>query len=90
VALIEAMACGLPPVAADASGVREILGATLVDAVVPRGDADALPRGLLSLLDDLPRARRLGESARRRAVAACGLDAVGGQLRRLLIRRQEA
>jgi glycosyltransferase involved in cell wall biosynthesis len=33
-----AMACGLPPVAADASGVREIFGVDSAGTLVPRDD----------------------------------------------------
>ena len=83
VALVEAMACGLPPVAADASGVREILGPEPAGTLVPRDDPDALARGLLELLDDPPAARERGAAARRRVEEVFGLDSVGAQLREL-------
>jgi glycosyltransferase involved in cell wall biosynthesis len=83
VALVEAMACGLPPVAADASGVREILGADSAGTLVPRDDPERLAKGLLELFDDPAAARERGAAARRRVEAAFGLDEVGRQLREL-------
>ncbi|HYZ76634.1 MAG TPA: glycosyltransferase family 4 protein [Gaiellaceae bacterium] len=83
VALVEAMACGVPPVAADASGVREILGADSAGTLVPRDDPDALARGLLELLDDPQAARERGAAARRRVETAFSLERVGAQLREL-------
>jgi len=83
VALVEAMACGLPPVAADASGVREILGVDSAGTLVPRDDAESLAQGLLELLDDPQAARERGAAARRRVETAFSLDHVGAQLREL-------
>ncbi len=83
VALVEAMACGLPPVAADASGVREILGPEPAGTLVPRDDPESLANGLLELLDDPQRAGERGAAARRRVEAAFALDRVGAQLREL-------
>ena len=83
VALVEAMACGLPPVAADASGVREILGLEPAGTLVPREDPESLANGLLELLDDPQRAGERGTAARRRVEAAFALDRVGAQLREL-------
>jgi glycosyltransferase involved in cell wall biosynthesis len=83
VALVEAMACGLPPVAADASGVREILGPDSAGTLVPREDPERLAQGLLELFDDREAARKRGAAARQRAESAFGLDEVGRQLREL-------
>lgn len=83
VAPIEAMACGLPVVAADAPGVADILedGEQSGGVVVPRGDAPALARALAGMLDDEARSRRLGERARLRAESCFSLKAVGEQLK---------
>jgi glycosyltransferase involved in cell wall biosynthesis len=80
---VEAMACGLPVVAADANGVRDILrdGEQSGGIVVARDDAAALAREVDALLRDLPRARAVGANARRRVVDAFSLDAVGTRLR---------
>ena len=86
VAPVEAMACGLPIVAADASGVADLLehGEDDGGLVVPRGDADALASAVLRVLDDPEWARELGARARRRAETAFSLEIVGGSLRRFL------
>lgn len=62
-ALLEAMACGLPVVAADCSpGVRDAVGTAGV-LVVP-DDPDALAQALGSLLQDAPLRAELGSAAR--------------------------
>ena len=79
-------ACGLPPVAAEASGVREALGPDPAGLLVPREDAEAFAAALLELLGDPEAARELGLRARRRVEEACSLERVGEQLRELLLR----
>ena len=89
VALMEAMACGLPVVAADAPGVPDILegGVASGGLVVPRNDACALAMALGRVLDDETWGRELGALARRRAEATFSLEAVGKQLRAFLSSR---
>jgi len=86
VAPIEAMASGLPVVAADAPGVPDILegGETSGGIVVPRGDAMALAEALGRLLDDPARSRELGKRARCRAEKYFSLEAIGKQLREFM------
>lgn len=86
VALVEAMACGLPVVAADANGVADILegGETSGGIVVPREDAEALAGSLGSLLDDEAESRTWGRRARRRVESKFSLEEVGEQLRTFL------
>ena len=63
--IVEALREGLPIVATDAGGVRELVDAA-VGAVVPIGDTPALSSALLRLCDD-PRLRaRCSENAARR------------------------
>ena len=85
-ALLEGMACGLPVVAADASGVPDVLenGEDSGGVVVPRGDVDALARELGGLLDDQARARLLGGLARQRIEQEFSLEVVGPRLCRFL------
>jgi starch synthase len=87
VAPIEAMAAGLPIVATDAPGVRAIIGDGEDGAgvVVPRGDAVALARELRRLLDDDHLAAAFGARATRRVSEFFSLDAVGFQLRSLVL-----
>jgi glycosyltransferase involved in cell wall biosynthesis len=66
--LLEAMAAGLPFVATDVGGVREVIPDAAQDCVVPPGDAAAAARAVVALLGDVPR---------REALRAAGLEHVG-------------
>jgi glycosyltransferase involved in cell wall biosynthesis len=92
VAPIEAMACGLPIVATDSGGIRDIVGEGEGSGgvVVPREDAAALAEAVGSLLHDEALRRLLGEHARRRAVEEFSLEAVGQRLRSFLLDRPRA
>lgn len=87
VAPVEAMAAGLPVVAADAPGVRGVVGVgpEAGGLVVPRGDASALAHAVLALLDDPERRASLAIAARRRVDSHFSLNAVGGALRTTLV-----
>jgi glycosyltransferase involved in cell wall biosynthesis len=76
---LEAMACGLPVVAADANGVPDIFedGTASGGVVVPRGNARALADATLSLLGDPDCRRRLAMRAQARVAEAFSLEAVG-------------
>jgi glycosyltransferase involved in cell wall biosynthesis len=89
VAPVEAMACGLPVVAADAPGVREIYpgGEESGGIVVPVGDAQALAVALEGVLTDPAKRRELGRRARARVEEAFSLESVGRQLRDFFVRR---
>lgn len=82
VAPVEAMAAGLPVVATDVSGVRDLAPGGEADGVlrIPQEDPDALADALGALLDDAGRRRDVGGAARRRAERSFGLDAVGRRL----------
>jgi starch synthase len=86
VAPLEAMACGLPVVAADAPGVAEILGRdeALGGLVVAKGDAEALRHGLWRLIVDPGLRARLAAQARPHVKAFASLDAVGQRLAAIL------
>lgn len=84
VALVEALASGLPVVAADAPGVPDILGfEPACGFIVPRGEVAAFARALGDLLD-IPVRTAMGRAARQHAEAAFSLDAVGAQLKGFL------
>ncbi|HVG46443.1 MAG TPA: glycosyltransferase family 4 protein, partial [Longimicrobium sp.] len=87
VAPLEAMACGLPVVAADVAGVGDVLegGEASGGLVVPRADAAALAAALGRLLDDPALSRALGARARERVERSFSPEAVGAQLRRFLL-----
>ncbi len=86
VAPLEAMACGLPVVAADAPGIPDIFegGERAGGLVVPRGDSEQFARALGRLLDDPAARRRLGQRARERAESRFSLEAAGRELRAFL------
>ncbi len=70
-ALLEAMALGVPVVAAEVGGVAEMLGGGTCGALVPAGDRAALGAGIAQLLEVPEEARRRAERAR---------EAVAGRL----------
>lgn len=86
VAPLEAMACGLPVVATDVPGIRDILeGAEQSGGlIVPREDVTALASAIARILDDVPWGRTLGKRARRRVENCFSLEEVGKQLRNFL------
>ncbi|OBI72373.1 glycosyltransferase [Mycobacterium sp. E740] len=63
-ALIEAAACGLPVVATDAGGTREIVVNDVTGRLVPLRDVDALTEALLSTIGDPVRAAGFGRAGR--------------------------
>jgi glycosyltransferase involved in cell wall biosynthesis len=65
--LLSAMASGLPIVAFDIEGVRELIDEGEQLLLTPQKDADALAQSLLRLLSDPELRRRLAVSARRQA-----------------------
>jgi glycosyltransferase involved in cell wall biosynthesis len=89
VAPLEAMACGLPVVAADTAGVAEIFpdGEASGGTIVRAGDPDALFRALERLLADGRLRHELGLHARGRAETAFSLQAVGAALREFFVKR---
>ncbi|HEY3835493.1 MAG TPA: glycosyltransferase [Bryobacteraceae bacterium] len=85
VAPLEAMACGLPVVATDCVGVRDILGGESEGGlVIPIGDARGLASTLETLFDDRDLRQRLSRQARERVEKSFSLAAVGGRLRDFL------
>jgi len=66
-ALLEAAACGLPIVATDAVGCREVVRNGANGFLVPVGDVRALADALRTLIFDAGLRRRMGEESRARA-----------------------
>jgi len=62
-AVMEAMAAGLPVVATDAGGTREVVEDGVDGYVVPVGDEDALVARASAILSDPALGRRLGDAA---------------------------
>lgn len=77
IALIEAMACGVPAVSTDCGGPRTSVVDGQTGFLVPRGDADALASRIEKLLTDAPLHLRMGRAARARAVECFSLPVTG-------------
>lgn len=79
---IEAMACSLPVVAADAPGIPDIFaaGETSGGIVVPRDEAIAFRSAISQLLDNQTYCEELGKRARQRAETYFSPKMIGQQL----------
>ena len=82
-ALIEAAACGVPIVAADAGGTREIVLDGVTGRLVPLHDVPALTGALLEVMGDPVRAAGYGRAARALAEQTYAMPAWANQLRGL-------
>lgn len=69
-ALLEAMAGGLPVIATEVSGTRQVMIPGESGLLVPPGDVDQLRAALLQLATNPEQARSMGAAARRRVIAA--------------------
>jgi phosphatidylinositol alpha-mannosyltransferase len=90
IVLVEAMAAGLPVVASDIPGYREVVRDGVDGVLVPPGDAGALADAVSRLLEDRAEASRLAAAGLERAarfdwdvvareIAGCYQEAVEGQ-----------
>ncbi len=73
-AIVEAMAAGLPVVATATEGAREIIEHEETGVIVPPGNPEALASAVLHLLRDKDQRARLGTLARAQARARFSLD----------------
>jgi len=78
--LVEAMACGVPVVAARGGATEEIVRDGESGLLVPPGDAECLAEAILTLLRDPSQLAEMGRSAR--AQAECAFD-LREQVRRI-------
>lgn len=69
VALLEAMACGLPCIATDTPGPHDVIEPGVSGLLIPPEDREALARAIQSLRDSVELRRRLGVGARARVLA---------------------
>jgi glycosyltransferase involved in cell wall biosynthesis len=74
--LLEAMATACPLVASDTGPVREVVEHGNEGLLADLRDPGAIASQIAALLDDRPRAARLGEAAARRVRGTYGLDVV--------------
>ncbi len=83
VALVEAMAAGLPVVVSDLPGNLEAVEHRVSGLAFPRGDIEALRNNLLWLLGNPELARSFGLAARERAAALFTVDRYGRRIQGL-------
>lgn len=72
--IMEAMAAGVPVVASDIAGNRDLVVPGETGYLVPLGDRAALARQANKLLDDAALSRRLGAAARRRILDSFSVE----------------
>lgn len=70
-ALMEAMAAGVPVVATDVPGCRDLITSGETGLLVPSGSIESIARAVLHLLEDRRRARSLSEAARAWVSRSC-------------------
>jgi L-malate glycosyltransferase len=79
-AVAEAMTWGLPVVAVDSGGNRELVDHGRTGLLVPPADSPALASSIVRLLGDPETARALGDAGRARAVGAYGSARIGDRM----------
>jgi glycosyltransferase involved in cell wall biosynthesis len=77
--ILEAMACGVPVVATDVGGNREIIDPPNCGLTVPAVNSAALASAYLELLRDPDRRRQMGISGRQRILEHFSLQAMAKQ-----------
>ncbi len=80
VALIEAMASGVPGVSTDVGGVKDVMGDVDTGRTAPFGDADGLARSIGELLAAPELRREMGVRARARVLAHYDINRLVGDI----------
>ena len=81
--VLEAMAAGLPIVATDVGGNRELVQPPQCGLLVPARDASALSRAYIDLLRDPQRRAQMGAASRARAVQYFSIDHMLAEYKKL-------
>lgn len=88
--LFEAMSLGLPIVASDIAGHRELLTGGETAELAPPGNADKLALALIRMLEDRVAAERMGAAVRRKAEAEFSLARVSQQFGEIIAATRRA
>ncbi len=86
VALLEAMACGLPVIATSVGGIPEVVENGKNGLLVPPGDSNALAAEIDRALNDLELARQLGRNARKMVEQSFSRDKMVGEYTNLYLK----
>jgi glycosyltransferase involved in cell wall biosynthesis len=81
--ILEAMACGLPVVATDVGGNRELLEPGVTGELVPAADPAALAEAILGYAADPLRARQAGRAGRELVERCFSMDSMTRAYRNL-------
>jgi glycosyltransferase involved in cell wall biosynthesis len=73
-AVLEAMAAGIPVVATETGGMPDVIVPDVTGRLVPPGQAEALARAIAGLLDDAELRREMGRAGAKRVADAFALD----------------
>lgn len=77
--ILESLASGVPVVASDVGGIREVVTTGRTGALVPPGDPAALADAIVDLLQDDDRRARLGAAGRERIVDEFSWQSAGAR-----------
>jgi glycosyltransferase involved in cell wall biosynthesis len=78
--IAQAMACGLPVIATDATGASELITDGVEGIVVPSRDVEALTEALERLLSDTDAAMQMGRAGRERVESLGGWSSYGNEI----------
>lgn len=62
VAAVEAMACGIPVIASDADGFKEVIEDGITGILVPKGDIDAIAESMYKLMHNDKLRKQMGQA----------------------------
>ena len=80
---LEALACGIPVVASNIGGLRDVVQDGEDGFLVPPGDKEELVKRLEYFLSDLEVATQMGEKGAKRVVREMSWEAIGARYRKI-------
>jgi len=83
VAILEAMACGLPVVSTTAGGIPELVENGVNGILVPPGDKTALKQAIISMIQNDPLRRQVGEKNRAKIQGEYDIQVIAAVVKQL-------